>query len=41
MVGAGYCPSDKPITSCDIDFWGFADDLAALERFNNTYSRTM
>ena len=27
-----YCPSDKPITSCDIDFWGFADDLNGLAR---------
>src|ERR1017187_1830087 len=27
-----YCPSDKPITSCDIDFWGFRDDLTTLAR---------
>jgi hypothetical protein len=27
-----YCPSDKPITSCDIDFWGFRDDLDGLAR---------
>jgi hypothetical protein len=27
-----YCPSDKPITSCDIDFWGFRDDLDTLAR---------
>lgn len=27
-----YCPSDRPITSCDIDFWGFRDDLNTLAR---------
>jgi hypothetical protein len=27
-----YCPSDKPITSSDIDFWGFKDDLDMLAR---------
>jgi hypothetical protein len=27
-----YCPSDKPITSCDIDFWGFREDLNTLAR---------
>jgi hypothetical protein len=27
-----YCPSDTPITSCDIDFWGYRDDLDALAK---------
>src|ERR1039457_4466387 len=27
-----YSPSDKPVTSCDIDFWGFRDDLTTLAR---------
>ena len=25
-----FCPSNQPITSCDIDFWGFKDDLTNL-----------
>jgi hypothetical protein len=25
-----FCPSDQAITSCDIDFWGFKDDLTNL-----------
>ncbi len=27
-----YCPSDAPITSCDIDFWGYREDLEALAK---------
>jgi hypothetical protein len=27
-----YFPSDKPVTSCDIDFWGFKENLMELAR---------
>jgi hypothetical protein len=27
-----YCPSERPITSCDIDFWGYREDLTTLAR---------
>jgi hypothetical protein len=27
-----YCPADKPVTSCDIDFWGFKENLMELAR---------
>ncbi len=27
-----YSPSEKPITSCDIDFWGFREHLEALAK---------
>lgn len=27
-----YCPSDNPITSCDIDFWGYREDLEMLAK---------
>ncbi len=27
-----YCPSATPITSCDIDFWGYRDDLDTLAK---------
>jgi len=27
-----YCPSDNPITSCDIDFWGYREDLEVLAK---------
>jgi len=27
-----YCPSDTPLTSCDIDFWGYREDLDRLAK---------
>lgn len=27
-----YCPSDNPITSCDIDFWGYREDLERVAK---------
>lgn len=27
-----YCPSDNPITSCDIDFWGYKEDLDRMAK---------